>query len=106
MSRKSANSSFVYHSRPMPPSDSTVLLPTTLNLPEPAICQPSSVPLRRENAPGPGAGIAFCTFARAVRRTSVYVVRDGFAYTTAGKLAVTDEYANVMLTQWITTSLR
>src|SRR5687767_860644 len=43
-STKSVNAARVYQSTPGPPSDSNTSPPTQLNLPEPAICQPISVP--------------------------------------------------------------
>src|SRR5216683_7061292 len=77
--RKSVNSSFVYQSKPIPPSDSTVSLPTTLKRPKPAICQPSRVGFNRETTPGPGAGFALCAIARAVRRARVKAVGTVFS---------------------------
>src|SRR5439155_25454495 len=71
---KSLNSSLVYDSGPIPPSDSMVSLPITVKRPEPAICHPASVGLIIENAPTAGDGFVVSPMARAVRLAGVSAV--------------------------------
>ena len=71
----------------MPPSLCIVSLPTTTNLPEPAICHPSRLAEISDADPAFTSGNAALAITWAVRRAIVNAVSDGFAEPSAGNTA-------------------